>query len=161
MKLPLAGGCQCGHLRYAITAEPLTLYACHCHECQHQSGSAFGMSLFVPAAAIEHVGATPASFRCLTPNNRMQTRIFCDRCGTRLLHLPDTNTAIAALKAGTLDDTSWLDPVAHIWLSSRQPWVVIPEGVIRYDGQPTDFPGLFEAWRQRMAGLSLGAAAPT
>lgn len=42
-------------MRYRITAEPLFLVACHCKECQRQSGSAFGMSLIVPnnALAIE------------------------------------------------------------------------------------------------------------
>lgn len=27
---PLTGGCQCGATRYAISAPPLRLYACHC-----------------------------------------------------------------------------------------------------------------------------------
>ena len=41
----LTGGCQCGAVRYAISAAPLRLIACHCRECQKQSASAFGMSL--------------------------------------------------------------------------------------------------------------------
>ena len=45
--LPLEGGCQCGAVRYAISAAPLTLYCCHCTECQAQSSSAFGMSMLV------------------------------------------------------------------------------------------------------------------
>jgi hypothetical protein len=38
--MPLTGGCQCGVLRYVVTAEPLALYVCHCRECQKQSASA-------------------------------------------------------------------------------------------------------------------------
>jgi len=37
MVAPYTGGCQCGQIRYEIRAEPLTLYACHCKECQKQS----------------------------------------------------------------------------------------------------------------------------
>jgi len=49
MVAPYTGGCQCGQIRYEIRAEPLTLYACHCKECQT---SAFGMSMPVPRDAV-------------------------------------------------------------------------------------------------------------
>jgi hypothetical protein len=47
------GGCQCKSVRYLLRALPLTLYACHCKECQLQSSSAFGLSMRVSAAAVE------------------------------------------------------------------------------------------------------------
>jgi hypothetical protein len=43
----LAGGCQCGAIRYEIVAAPVSLYVCHCRECQKQSASAFGISVIV------------------------------------------------------------------------------------------------------------------
>ena len=49
MQLPLTGGCQCKGVRYQITAEPLTVYVCHCTECQCQSASAF----VVPSADLK------------------------------------------------------------------------------------------------------------
>lgn len=52
MKIAYTGGCQCGQIRDEICAEPLTLYVCHCQECQKQSSSAFGMSLTVPCDAV-------------------------------------------------------------------------------------------------------------
>ena len=45
MTAPYTGGCQCGSVRYVVTTEPIRLLACHCKECQRQSGSAFGMSM--------------------------------------------------------------------------------------------------------------------
>src|SRR5437899_11866971 len=45
MPAPYTGGCQCGSVRYVLTTEPIRLAACHCKECQRQSGSAFGMSM--------------------------------------------------------------------------------------------------------------------
>ena len=32
------------------------------------------------------------------------------------------------VRAGTLDDTSWLHPMTHFSTRSVQPWVVLPEG---------------------------------
>jgi hypothetical protein len=47
MAAPYTGGCVCGATCYRLTAEPLTLYACHCTDCQKRSGSAFGLSMWV------------------------------------------------------------------------------------------------------------------
>ena len=35
---------------------------------------------------------------------------------------------VRRIRAGTLDDTSWLRPTRHIWARSKQPWVVLPDG---------------------------------
>ena len=40
------------------------------------------------------------------------------------------------LKAGTLDDTSWVKPVANVWCSSAQTWVTYPEGVAKFPQSP-------------------------
>ena len=60
MRLPITGGCQCGAVRYAIAAAPLTVYACHCTDCQRQSGSAFALSLIAPRDAVRITEGTPA-----------------------------------------------------------------------------------------------------
>ena len=62
MSFPYTGGCQCGKIRYEIRAEPLTLYVCHCQECQKQSSSAFGMSLTVPRDSVVIVEGEPKAW---------------------------------------------------------------------------------------------------
>jgi len=47
MRKSYTGGCQCDAVRYELTGIPERLYACHCRECQRQSGSAFGMTILV------------------------------------------------------------------------------------------------------------------
>ncbi len=42
-----------------------------------------------------------------------------------------------SVKPGTLDDTKWLQPQVHLWTRSKQPWVIIPEGVESHERQPT------------------------
>jgi hypothetical protein len=36
---------------------------------------------------------------------------------------------VLALKPGTLDDTSWLEPGYFIWMKSAQGWVSVLHGV--------------------------------
>jgi hypothetical protein len=40
------------------------------------------------------------------------------------------------VRAGTLDDTSWVRPTTHFWTRSKQPWLVLPEGDVIYETQP-------------------------
>jgi hypothetical protein len=58
MNFPQPGGCQCGAIRYEITGPPAAVYACHCTECQKQSGSAFAMAAVIPQ---EHFCITKGS----------------------------------------------------------------------------------------------------
>ena len=60
---------------------------------------------------------------------------FCPDCGTRLYHKNALRAGKVSLRAGTLDDTSGLNPEKHIWVKSKQPWVVLPEGVPMADEQ--------------------------
>lgn len=147
MQLPLTGGCQCGEVRYGIAAEPLTVYACHCTDCQRQSGSAFALSMVVPRDAVRLSAGAPATWLRRHESGRTSRCLFCGECGARLYHNPDRNPQITILKPGTLDDTSWLRPVGHIWIRSAQPWFEMPAGRITYDAQPPDLTRLTEAWR--------------
>ncbi|MGH6870525.1 MAG: GFA family protein [Rhizomicrobium sp.] len=121
------GGCQCGRIRYRITGKPLDLVVCHCRDCQKQSSSAFGMSLFVAAKNFTITGGEPRSFTVVCDSGRIKTCTFCPDCGSRLTH--QTNPAGLSVKAGTLDDPGGLVPSAHYWTKRKLPWVVIPAGV--------------------------------
>ena len=133
--LPLTGGCQCGQLRYRMTEKPLTLYCCHCTECQGQSASAFGMSLRVPASGVELEGNYDSYLRD-ADNPLAVEGVYCPNCGTRVVHRGRGADSGSSIKAGTLDDKSWLRPVGHIWMSSAQSWLKL-DG-LKYDHQPTD-----------------------
>jgi hypothetical protein len=152
MQLPLTGGCQCKGVRYQITAEPLTVYACHCAECQRQSASAFGLSMPVPREAIAVVDGTPARWRRALESGRIIWCMFCGDCGVRLFHNPEVNPGVTIVKPGTLDDTSWLVPVGHIWTRSAQRWMPIPPDCVNEAAQPANLNPMIEAWQARTAG---------
>jgi Glutathione-dependent formaldehyde-activating enzyme len=76
---------------------------------------------------------------------------FCPDCGVRLIHRRDAYGTEASLKAGSLDDTSWLVPAGHIWTRSKQKWVTIPRDSLAYEAQPEDFGPLKERWREMIA----------
>ncbi|MEM7794580.1 MAG: GFA family protein [Cyanobacteria bacterium P01_C01_bin.118] len=106
MPFPYTGGCQCGQIRYELQAEPLTLYVCHCTECQRQSSSAFGMSMPVPRESLHLTKGTPKHWSRPSDSGRTVTCFFCGDCGTRLFHQPSRDRKITNIKPGTLDDTT-------------------------------------------------------
>jgi len=149
MQLPLTGGCQCRAVRYAITEPPLTLYACHCTDCQKQSASAFALSMVVPRSAMAVIAGEPREWVRRNEAGRLSSCMFCGNCGARLFHNPHANTQVTIVKPGTLDDTSWLHPVGHIWTRSAQTWFDIPADSVNYEAQPPDLSRLIEAWQAR------------
>ncbi len=144
MTHPYSGGCQCEQVRYDIRAEPLSLYVCHCTECQKQSSSAFGMSMPVPREAVVILKGQLKEWKRPANSGREVSCLFCENCGTRLFHNPARNINITNVKPGTLDDTSWLNPAGNLWTQSAQKWVAIGDRTLNYDAQPSDFSLLFD-----------------
>ncbi|MFL6623419.1 MAG: GFA family protein [Sulfurifustis sp.] len=139
MSPPYTGRCLCGATRYRVTAEPLTVYACHCTDCQKRSGSAFGLSMWINRTAVEVTQGEAVVHTSLTREGRVRKGRVCGQCGTRLWSEPTNQPGLAVVRPGTLDDTSWLRPVAHIWTRSAQPWFIFPKGVPLYETQPDDY----------------------
>ena len=74
---------------------------------------------------------------------------FCAECSGQLWGEPVNFPQLAVIQPGTLDDTSWLRPIGHIWTGSAQPWVPLPEGPLNFPGQPEDMMVLVNAWLTR------------
>ena len=134
MPAPYTGGCQCGSVRYVLTTEPIRLAACHCKECQRQSGSAFGMSMPVKKDSLTVTGLTKQVTRIADSGNEVMG-VFCPECGVRIYHIPGYVKDVLVLKPGTLDDASWLRPAYFVWMKSAQGWVPVPDGVKALEGQ--------------------------
>jgi hypothetical protein len=147
---PQHGGCLCGEIRYRLNEDPVTLYVCHCTDCQTQSGSSFGLSMVVRSEAVEVLRGKPEEWSVTLPDGRVKGARACARCHTRVLFRSRV-PGLAGVEPGTLDDTSWLRPVGHIWARSAQPFVVIPEDTLRFEQQPDDAGrlALVRAWKGR------------
>jgi hypothetical protein len=150
--LPLTGGCSCGTIRYEITAFPLLLYSCNCTECQTASGSAFALNMPVATPDFHIRQGQPRGWRRPSPSGADVTSWFCGDCGGRLYGERKGRPESVNIRAGTLDDTGWLTPVAHMFMRSAQPWIaqsrILPAADAEsHDIGPADFRPLAEKWR--------------
>jgi hypothetical protein len=145
--LPVEGGCHCGALRYRLTLPPLMVYNCHCTNCQKVSGGAFSTSVTILERGFTFIGGEPRTAEWTSDMGNTRLGWFCGACGSRIANGQRPPAGFLSLRAGSLDDTSWIEPVGDIWLRSAQPWVPIPEGRLRSERQPQDYAPFIERFR--------------
>lgn len=114
----IAGGCQCGAVRFAATAETLHATVCHCRMCQRATGNFFAPLVEVPNEAVVWERGQPAVFA----SSSIAERGFCAACGTPLF-LRDFDGAVTELMIGALDDPESIAPVYNYGVESKIAWV--------------------------------------
>jgi hypothetical protein len=145
--LPLTGGCSCGAIRYEINSFPLLLYACNCTDCQTASGSAFALNMPVATKGFRIVNGEPKGWHHKSPSGADVTSWFCGDCGARIFGERKGRPDSMNLRAGTLDDTKWLVPAAHMFMRSAQGWVRPTADVECHEIAPDDFGQAAAKWR--------------
>ena len=134
MKLPQTGGCLCRKIRYEISEAPRLVYTCHCTECQRLTSSAFSIALAV--ADFRLTGDQPQPLESIADSRRLKIRWVCPVCGCWLFSTGKPGDGLHRVRAGTLDDTSWLRPTMHFWTRSKQPWITLPGDDQMFETQP-------------------------
>ncbi len=74
---------------------------------------------------------------------------FCGDCGARIYGERAGRADIVNVRAGTLDDTSWMTPLAHFFMrrASAQSWVQPVAEASCFETQPDGWGALLAAWR--------------
>ncbi len=123
------GGCTCGAIRYRMEAPPLIVHCCHCSWCQRESGSAFAVNALIESARLTILEGTPELVLTPSASGKGQKIIRCPVCRVALWsHYPQAGDAVSLIRVGTIDNPGACPPDVHIYISTKQPWVVLPEG---------------------------------
>lgn len=133
----ITGGCLCGHITYRAQINEHCVIICHCHSCQQNAGTAFGVVAPVIDDDFTLLTGELASFESVADSGRLRARTFCAKCGTRIYAKTVNNgPGIWAIRAGTIDQRAELSPVAQMWCQSALPWALIDD-LPQIPGQPT------------------------
>jgi hypothetical protein len=106
----LTGGCQCGAIRFAVSAAPTRVSICHCRMCQKASGS--------PNEQFAWTRGTPSSFK----SSSIAERDFCAKCGTPLSYRRIDGANIEIM-TGAFDRPDRVVPTRQFGSESRLGWV--------------------------------------
>jgi hypothetical protein len=124
------GGCACGYVRYRLCADPMFVHCCHCRWCQRETGSAFALNAMVESDRILLLSGSTETVDTPSASGKGQRIVRCSRCRVAVWsHYAGAGEAVSFLRVGTLDATDSLAPDIHIYTDSKQPWVVLPDGV--------------------------------
>jgi hypothetical protein len=143
MSFPVEGGCDCRYIRYQLTSAPLFVNCCHCRWCQRETGSAFVLNANIEADRVVLVAGEPQMIETPTQSGYAQIIARCPKCWVAVWsHYASAGPVTRFVRVGTLDDPDLFPPQAHVFVASKQPWVVLSPGVPQFTG----FYELEEVW---------------
>jgi hypothetical protein len=122
---PLTGGCNCGAVRYEITAPLVSASYCHCRRCQRRTG----------AGASANGRTEPGSFRVIEGEDRLRAwrpeggweKWFCGDCGSALFSRSAEDSSQVGVRLGSLDQDPGVRPAARQFVAYAAPWEPIPD----------------------------------
>ena len=131
-----SGGCLCGAIKYEFDKSNLiSAHHCHCIDCQKSTGSGKSTILLLPAQAIL-VDGELKFYTSTTSTGRNMSRGFCEECGSPVLSFIKEMQEVSFLKAGSLDDSSWLKIDSNFYSSSAHSWSPIDDDILSFTHNP-------------------------
>jgi hypothetical protein len=114
----LTGGCQCGAVRFALTAAPSKISICHCRMCQKASGAPFASFAEIRNEHFDWTRGKPAAYQ----SSSIAMRDFCAACGTPLSFRRIGSSKIEIM-TGAFDRPDRVVPTLQYGTESRLGWV--------------------------------------
>lgn len=126
-----AGQCSCGFVRLRMASAPMIVHACHCSWCQRESGGPFVVNAVIEAARVTLLQGEVRLVVTPSASGKGQRIARCPQCQVALWsHYPNAGERICFVRVGTLDAPARLPPDVHIFTSTRQTWLPLPEGAL-------------------------------
>ena len=122
------GGCTCGAVRYRMESMPLFVHCCHCRWCQRESGASFALNALIEANRVTLLQGNPEKIATPSNSGKGQDIFRCPECRVTVWsNYSAAGDKVNFIRVGTLDEPDRLPPDMHIFTTSKQPWVVIPD----------------------------------
>jgi len=133
-KIEFSGHCLCGEVTFSgsvLAAAALAVH-CHCKDCQRATGSGFATVIAIPEDNLQITG-NYSSYRVTGESGGAVDREFCPQCGSPMFTTALLSPGLRFVKAGVLNDSSWVQPAMACWTESREDWCMLSE---RLDSVP-------------------------
>ena len=102
------GSCQCRKITYSFEREKvISTHNCHCKDCQRSTGSGKATLLYIAKKNLL-INGELKFFETKGSLGLNIKRGFCGNCGSGVLSYAKELPMLRFLKAGTLNDSSWV-----------------------------------------------------
>jgi hypothetical protein len=132
MPISFAGGCAFGAIRYECNGEPLTMFHCHCRDCQRATSAPYSSVIGMPEAAFNLLQGMPHWYSAPSTAGGLLDRGFCSDCGSPLFGRGemDAETPFMGIHASSLDGRQelWEDsPEGYSQTPTYEWWIWLDE----------------------------------
>src|SRR5437763_5172538 len=107
-ELPLTGGCNCGAVRFEVTAPLQSAMYCHCGRCQRRTGTAASANARVQPGTF-HIISGEEQLRAWKPDDGAE-KWFCGECGSALFSRSPSDPDGVGVRLGAIDGDPGIRP---------------------------------------------------
>ena len=116
------GSCLCKQISYSFPSEAVvSAHHCHCEDCRKSTGSGKATIIIILDQALKISGAIKY-FTVVGSDGNKVSRGFCEVCGSPLISSVDGYDGTKFIKAGSLDDSSWVEINSSFWADTAMDW---------------------------------------
>jgi len=124
------GGCLCRGVRYRLLGPRRDIINCHCQNCRRTHGHIAAYTA-VNKSDLELISAQ--SLRWYHDESPDTYRGYCDQCGASLFWDARDGRNRISIAAGSLDDSSDLKTIGHIYVSEAASYYQIDDGLPQFE----------------------------
>jgi len=115
---------------FQLSDKPLFVHCCHCSWCQRETGSAFVLNALIETQKLALRSGQLETTVIPSASGQGQTLCQCPDCRVVLWsHYGAAGDAIAFVRVGTLEDPTSCPPDIHIFVSAKQPWLLLDTAI--------------------------------
>ena len=131
-----SGGCLCKKITYTFDrAHVISAHHCHCTDCQKSTGSGKATILLIPNESLQINGELKYYTVTGSAGSNI-SRGFCAECGSPLISFVKENPDIKFIKAGSIDDSTWISADSNFWSSTAKSWSPVDETIHTFTHNP-------------------------
>jgi hypothetical protein len=130
------GGCLCGNIRYQFKRKDvISAGHCHCKDCQKITGSGKATIVFIRTNDLK-INEDYKVYSVIGNDGTNVHRGFCPNCGSPIISFVTEQPNLKFIKAGSLDDSSWLKIESSFWSVSACNWDPISKSLPSFQKNP-------------------------
>ena len=130
------GSCLCKQVSYSFPSDAVvSAHHCHCIDCRKSTGSGKATIVLISDNALKVKGKIKY-FSVIGKGGNKVSRGFCETCGSPLISSVEGYEGTKFIKAGSLDDSSWVNINSNFWSDTAMDWSPLDNSIDSFAQNP-------------------------
>tara|TARA_B100001121_G_scaffold308113_1_gene331284 strand:- start:8267 stop:8611 length:345 start_codon:yes stop_codon:yes gene_type:complete len=113
----------------------VSAHHCHCKDCQKSTGSGKATIVLISDDALQIKGNIKY-FSVIGSGGNKVSRGFCEACGSPLISSVEGYEGTKFIKAGSLDESSWISINSNFWSDTAMDWSPLDSSIDCFPQNP-------------------------